>query len=196
MKPRTVLNGILPVALTLAAWSTGTAQEADEPWQRWYSETLRVSFEAKGKPVEELVELQGPLAEVVAKCEGVGFNVEGAELSLLHLTAKDGVTLTPADTFERRIRGIKSKAPDFAEDDRIEKLESDFPLVSALVTFADPDGAHSVRRVMVVGSGSEQWLLEARGMSNNTERLAAYRFLDSLRMDKEGKIKPGAPKKG
>ena len=192
---RAILKPVLPLALACLA-TTAMAQLEVEKWQRYTSQTLKVSFESLGEPVEEVIEWTGKLAELTEKTIGVAFNSGDAELSLFRLTAKAGLVLTPKETLALRLAVAKEKAPDFKIEQEKEALDSDFPYVYAWVKYTGPEGEPVSRRLMVVGQGTDQWLLEATGLGPQNARDAAARFFGSLWMDQEGKVRPGDPKKG
>ncbi|MBS1714320.1 MAG: hypothetical protein JST30_08280 [Armatimonadetes bacterium] len=192
---RAILKTFLPLTLALSA-AAASAQVEQEKWQRYASQTLKVSFEALGEPVEEVVEWTGKMAALTEKSVGIAFNVGDAELSLTRLKAKPGTVLNPKDTLAARLAVPKERAPDFKVEQEKEILESDFPYVYAWVKYTGPEGEAVSRRLMVVGQGTDQWLLEASGLGPQEARDAAARFFASLRMDLEGKLKPGEPKRG
>ena len=190
---RISLRLFLPL-LAVALTSLGQAQDEKEVWTQWYSETLGVLFLSMGKPVEEVVEYRGALAEKAAQPVAVGFNVGDTEFSVARLKLNDGETLTPKQVLDLRLAVPRAKAPDFKVKDEKEMSDSDFPCAQNWCEYTGPDEVLVSRKLLVIGNKSDIWILEAVGLTSLEGREAASKFFDSVRMDLEGKIKPGSKK--
>ena len=186
---------VLPFALATAACLANAQVEEKEKWQQWYSETLGVSFMSLGKPVDEVVAFKGPLADGAEKTVAVAFNVEMAEFSIVRLRLKPSMSITPKQALEYRLSVPKAKAPDFVVKEQKELFDSDYPCVSAWVEYTGPENDKVSRRILIIAHDRDVWLLEGSGLTEQSARISANWFFDSIRMDPEGKIKPGDPKR-
>ena len=164
-------------------------------WIQWYSETLGVLFLSMGKPVEEIVEYKGDLAEKAGPPMSIGFNVGAAEFSIVRLKLNEGEKLSPKEVLELRFAVPKSKASDFRVKEEKDQLDSDFPFARSWAEYAGPDGAPVSRKILVVGHCADIWIIEVAGLGTLEAREAGNRFLDSIRMDASGTIRPGDKKR-
>lgn len=186
---------VLPLLLCMVSLGAH-AQDEKETWGQWYSESLGVLFISMGTPVEEVIEFKGPLGEKAKSFLAVAFNAGEAEFSVVRIKLKPGETVTPREALDHRLAVPKAKAPDFKVKEEKELLESNYPCVHAWAEYTGPDEAPVSRRILTVGHGTDLWIMEVVGLTTLEAREAANKFFDSVRMDLEGKIKPGDKKLG
>jgi hypothetical protein len=156
---------------------------------------MAIGFLSHGPPDDEPIDLPPSITGRLSGSMAVTFDAGTLMVSIASLTLREDAELTPREALDLRLAAPSQHAGDYRVVREASRPDSDYPYEEREVAYTLPSGDPEARRVMVVRHGRKVWVIDARGLFDRTAREAANRVFDSIQMDPEGRIRPGAPKR-